>query len=57
MTRLGWNPNGAFTRALTETVSRTKPAEMHEAAGNHPHPRLCETGIHRSTAPGSPTLA
>jgi len=58
VTRLGWNPNGSFTRALTEAVARVKPASEPQATANTcPHPHLSEPGTHRFTAPDSPCIA
>jgi DNA primase len=58
VTRLGWNPNGTFTQALTEAVARVKASsEPQVTAGICPHARLPEPGIHPFTAPDSPSIA
>ena len=58
MTRLGWNPNGSFTRALAETVARVRASpEPQTTAGTYPHTYLSEPGIHRSAPPDSPCVA
>ena len=58
MTRLGWNPNGSFTRALTDVFTRVKTAlEPQAAAGSCPQPYLSEPAIHRSARPDSPCVA
>ncbi|MHB8186296.1 MAG: CHC2 zinc finger domain-containing protein [Dermatophilaceae bacterium] len=58
MTRLGWNPNGSFTRALTEAAARMNAApEPHATAGTCPHPHLSEPDIHRFATPDSPCVA
>src|SRR5665647_1779772 len=55
MTRLGWNPNGFFTRAMAEAVARVRPSpEPQTTAGTYPHTYLSEPGIHRSATPDSP---
>src|SRR5665647_2788687 len=55
MTRLGWNPNGSFTRALTEAVARVKAApEPQNTASTYPHTYLSEPGIHRVATPDPP---
>lgn len=58
MTRLGWNPNGSFTLALTEAVARVMAApEPQDTASNYPHTYLSEPGIHRVATPDSPCVA
>jgi len=58
MTRLGWNPNGSFTRALAEAVARVRASpEPQTTAGTYPHTYLSEPGIHRSATPDSPCVA
>jgi hypothetical protein len=58
MTRLGWNPNGSFTRALTEAVARVKAApEPQTTAGTYPHTYLSEPGIHSFATPDPPCVA
>jgi DNA primase len=58
MTRLGWNPNGSFTRALTDAVAQIKPTPAsQEMAVNCPHPHLTATGIHNSMPPDSPCVS
>ena len=58
MTRLGWNPNDSFTRALTEAVARVRSApEPQTTAGTCPHPYLSDPGFHRSATPDSPCVA
>ena len=58
ITRLGWNPNGSFTQALTEAVARVKASsEPQVTAGICPHARLPEPGTHRFTTPDSPSIA
>ena len=58
MTRLGWNPNGSFTRALTEAVARIKSAPGPQTTeGTCPHPYLPDTSMHRSATPDSPCVA
>lgn len=58
MTRLGWNPNGSFTRALTQAVARVKtPSEPSASTGTCPHPYLSHPGLHKSATPDSPCIA
>jgi DNA primase len=58
VTRLGWNPNGSFTRALTEAFARVKASpEPQATTSTCPHPHLPEPGIHRFTAPDSPCIS
>ena len=58
MTRLGWNPNDSFTRALAEAVVRVRASpEPQTTAGTYPHTYLSELGIHRSVSPDSPCVA
>ncbi|HEY5181615.1 MAG TPA: CHC2 zinc finger domain-containing protein [Dermatophilaceae bacterium] len=58
VTRLGWNPNGSFTQALTEAVARVKASsEPQVTAGICLHPHLSEPSTHRFSAPDSPCIA
>jgi DNA primase len=58
MSRLGWNPNGSFTHALSGAVARATAAlEPRAAAGTCPHPLVSEPDMHRSTTPDSPCIA
>jgi DNA primase len=58
VTRLGWNPNGSFTRALSEAVARvTASPASHGTAGTYPHPLLSEPAVHTSPSPDSPCVA
>jgi DNA primase len=58
VTRLGWNPNGSFTQALTEAVARVRTVSEPQARTDiFPDPHLSEPGIHPFTAPDSPSIA
>ncbi|MHB8188369.1 MAG: CHC2 zinc finger domain-containing protein [Dermatophilaceae bacterium] len=58
MTRAGWNPNGSFTRALTEAVARVRASpEPQDTASTYPHTYLSEPGIHGFATPDSPCVA
>ena len=58
MTRLGWNPNGEFTRALTNAVAQVQAKRTSTApAGVCPHPFPSDITFHRSVTPDSPCIA
>ena len=57
VTRLGWNANGSFTRALAEAVARVRTEPEPQATTDIcPHPHLAEPLTHRFTAPDSPCI-
>lgn len=57
VSRLGWNPNGSFTRSLTEAFTRVRTEPQPQtAAGACPHTPLPAPAFHRFTALDSPCL-
>jgi len=56
VSRLGWNPNGSFTRALTDALPRARAGPQPPAAGSCAHPHLTGPALHRSTALDFPCL-